>query len=183
MAMRCLGNIIGSGTFKTCHEIVGEPNKVALVGWSGQRQKLKEEQTDLKLLRKKGLPVLKTRLQQVATGEHKERYKGALVVYGLVCDRYDFGIKPWHINMLAHKHDIKYLNMLKNGHLRKFHEINNLLNAHSVAVCDLQFLLKGEDEVVIADPLSVNTNAKHNDPCFNDNVLNKLEKVLANPQA
>ena len=147
-----VGEPLGGGAYKDCYDIVQAPDYVALVQAGGSAQNafggckyLARELAGLKKLAKLGLPVLEGKIRRVILkgepGEPAHHRK----VWAIVAPKYEY----WWYDGGA------FPKKLKRGHFKELLRIYRTLEKNKVIVNDLQFLARGTDDVVIADPLSI----------------------------
>lgn len=166
--MLTLGTKIGQGAHKFCFTIKERSDKVALVsqnslgGWDYKNQKwhpphnetasnlqyqfevLAVERDLLKKLRQAGIPTLGARLNLLKIDKK-------LQIWALVCPRYDFSERDrfWET-------ETRY----KPGHAEALARAARAIRDSKLSVGDPQFLFKGDSEVAIADPLTVDDDVR-----------------------
>jgi hypothetical protein len=145
--MRMTGTCLNAGGYKECREIIGEPNKVALVprSWysptpQAQKELLTVERSLLEQLEAAGVPVLRTSLELVKSDPDGSE------AWALVADKYDWHAKP------GYRFDFEGLT---EEHVDTLDLIAIKLRSAKLYVGDPQFLFKKGGEVVIADPNTI----------------------------
>lgn len=141
-----LGEEIGSGAQKYCCKLSN-----GLVAVVESHSFLLNELRTLRALGRMGLPVWEPKLKQV-------RHESGNVCWALVGDRYEFMIIAGEMKVkgwLYDEHNRARLKMLQPGHIQALRTIAKQFLKLRLYVHDLQFLVRGTDEVVIADPEGV----------------------------
>lgn len=175
-----LSESIGNGAYKQCFTIKGVSDRVALVqtgNWHKQhgRSDLSRELRDLTKLKKLGLPVMGGEIQQVLLppeddGVSPDKKRKA---WALIASKYDFW---WYVgNPVPSEMTV--------GHMKSVLNILRSLDKKKLYVEDLQFLGRGDKNMVISDPLGV---TKDNDRSHMGDIAwmrNKIKKTMTRKRA
>lgn len=141
---------IGGGSEKDCYAVGAD--MVGLIGMEYARTL--EQLRQLRLLAKLGLPALRVTLRQFSIDERQWEW-------GLLAPRYDFHLFTRCADTLGDMvDDLPTLRRLQPGHWKELRRIVQLLRQHRLYVNDLQFLFRGDSEVVICDPVSVDVKSR-----------------------
>jgi hypothetical protein len=150
--MKVIGDYIGGGSVKGCYKVKGYPQLVVLLG--GEKSELLCEEHDLLRLRKMGIPALHVRVVKVQNTDGETDW-------GLMAPKYDFHslCSSSESSNYSSESQKDAIARLKPGHLRNLEAIRRKLIKKKVSIADLQFLFRGDSEVVINDPCEVYTRS------------------------